>query len=135
MRKLLPAMPLLILLAAGCGGSGGGGSAGQANLGEKPGVEGTTVTFVLKDFTIEPGTVTLPKPDTYTFKATNEGAQTHNLEVEGNGVEAKGKKIVFGEETTFKVKFTKAGSYEMYCPVDGHRALGMEGTITVKGGA
>ena len=26
----------------------------------------------------------------------------------------------------------KPGTYEYYCPVDGHRAAGMEGTLTVK---
>ncbi len=27
----------------------------------------------------------------------------------------------------------KPGEYEFYCPVDGHRELGMEGTIVVGG--
>jgi hypothetical protein len=29
------------------------------------------------------------------------------------------------------VTFTKNGSYEMYCPIDGHKAQGMKGTVTV----
>jgi plastocyanin len=136
MRKLLPAMPLLVLLAAGCGGSGGNSNnGGGSGLGETPGVKGTTVTVLLRDFEISPGSITLPKPGTYTFKASNEGAQTHNLEVEGKGVEEKGTNVGFGKSMSFTVKFDKAGDYEMYCPVDGHRALGMEGTVTVKGAA
>jgi plastocyanin len=136
MRKLLPAIPLLVLLAAGCGGSGGGGGGGgESGLGKTPGVSGTTVTILLRDFEITPGSVTLPKPGTYTFEASNEGAQTHNLEIEGKGVEEKGTNIGFGKTMSFTVKFDKAGRYDMYCPVDGHRALGMEGTVTVKGSA
>jgi plastocyanin len=129
MRKLILLLPAAVLLA-GCGGSGGGGG-DQGQLGETPGVKGNTVTIVLKDFTLTPDSVTLPKPGTYTFLGVNEGAQTHNLEVEGNGVEEKGKNVGFSGRTTFKVTFTKAGKYEMYCPVDDHRTFGMEGTVTV----
>lgn len=132
MRKLLVLIPAAILLA-GCGGSGGGGGEGQ--LGENPGVEGNVVTVILKDFTLTPATIDLPKPGTYTFTGVNEGAQTHNLEVEGSGVEEKGKNVGFGEKTTFKVTFKKAGTYEIYCPVDNHRDFGMEGTLTVGSGA
>jgi len=31
------------------------------------------------------------------------------------------------------VTLPKAGTYEIYCPVDGHKGLGMKGTITVGG--
>jgi len=29
------------------------------------------------------------------------------------------------------VTFSKTGTYEFYCPVDGHRDQGMEGVLTV----
>ncbi|HEY2938834.1 MAG TPA: cupredoxin domain-containing protein [Gaiellaceae bacterium] len=128
MRKLMLLIPAAVLLA-GCGGGGGG--AGQGQLGENPGVKGTIVTVIEKDFTLTPDAIKLPKPGTYTFKAVNEGAQTHNLEVEGKGVEEKGTNIGFGEKMSFKVTFKKAGDYEIYCPLDDHRTFGMEGTITV----
>ncbi|HYX89275.1 MAG TPA: cupredoxin domain-containing protein [Gaiellaceae bacterium] len=134
MRKLLSvaSAAAAAALLAGCGGSGGGGGGG--NLGEKPGVSGTTVSIIEKDFTLTPSTIALPKPGTYTFKATNEGAQTHNLEVEGNGVEAKGTNIGFGKTMTFTVAFKKAGKYQMYCPVDDHKQFGMTGTVSVAAG-
>jgi len=44
----------------------------------------------------------------------------------------KGASIGFGKKMTFTADFKKAGTYQMYCPVIGHRALGMSGTITVK---
>jgi hypothetical protein len=31
------------------------------------------------------------------------------------------------------VTLPKNGTYEMYCPVDGHKALGMKGKLTVGG--
>jgi plastocyanin len=133
MRRLLWLAPAAAIgsVLAGCGGTGGGGGGDQGQLGEQPGVKGTVVTVIEKDFTLTPDKITLPKPGTYTFTAVDEGAQTHNLEVEGNGVEAKGKNINFGEKMSFKVTFKKAGSYEIYCPVDSHKDFGMEGTVTV----
>ena len=61
----------------------------------------------------------------------------HALEVEGNGVETKTSTIDPGKSATLKVTFPKNGTYEMFCPVDGHKALGMKGKITVgsSGGA
>ena len=43
------------------------------------------------------------------------------------------KKNTIGEGETTKVTATvKGGEYEYYCPVDGHEAAGMEGTLTVQ---
>jgi len=30
------------------------------------------------------------------------------------------------------VTFQKSGTYEMYCPVDGHEQLGMKGKVVIK---
>jgi uncharacterized cupredoxin-like copper-binding protein len=132
MRRMLLLVPAAAaaLLLAGCGG-GGGGNPNQGNLGEQAGVSGNNVTIILKDFTLTPNSISLPKTGTYTFKGVNEGAQTHSLEVEGKGIQARGKNIGFGKDTTFTVKLTKPGKYDIYCPVDGHRSFGMEGTVKV----
>jgi uncharacterized cupredoxin-like copper-binding protein len=131
MRKVLLLIPLALLLA-GCGGtSGGTNDPGQGHLGESAGLVGNTLTLILKDFTITNQNVSLPKTGTYTIVIWNEGSQLHNLEIEGHGVEAKGTEINFGKKSSFKVTFKEAGKYEMYCPVPGHKALGMTGSITV----
>jgi uncharacterized cupredoxin-like copper-binding protein len=131
MRKLLLLIPLALVLSA-CGGtSGGTNSPNQGHLGEVAGLKGTTLTLILKDFTITPQNVTLPKTGAYTIVIWNEGSQLHSLKIEGNGLSAKAKEINFGEKASLKVTFPKSGKYTMYCPVPGHRALGMTGTITV----
>jgi uncharacterized cupredoxin-like copper-binding protein len=131
MRRLLLLITLALLLA-GCGGtSGGTNDPNQGHLGEKAGLVGNTLTLILKDFTITPVDVTLPKTGTYPIVMWNEGSQLHNLEIEGNGLEVKGTEINFGKKATFKADFKKSGKYDMYCPVDSHRELGMTGTITV----
>jgi uncharacterized cupredoxin-like copper-binding protein len=131
MRKLLLLIPLALLIS-GCGGtSGGTGDPNQGHLGEKAGLVGTTLTLILKDFTITPANVTLPKTGKYKIVLFNEGSQLHNVEIDGNGLEAKGKEINFGKTSSFTVDFKKAGSYDMFCPIDSHKDLGMTGTITV----
>jgi uncharacterized cupredoxin-like copper-binding protein len=55
----------------------------------------------------------------------------HGIEVEGKGKEKRGKVVAPGG--TSKVTLTlKAGKYEFYCPVTGHKAAGMKGKLTVK---
>ena len=61
----------------------------------------------------------------------NPSSLPHAVEIEGNGIEEESDTI--GEGETTKVTATvKAGEYEYYCPVDGHKAAGMEGTLTVQ---
>jgi plastocyanin len=64
-----------------------------------------------------------------TIDFDNPSSVPHAVEIEGNGVEEETKTI-----TKDKASVTvdlKAGEYEFYCPVDDHRAEGMEGKLTV----
>jgi uncharacterized cupredoxin-like copper-binding protein len=84
------------------------------------------------EYKLDPAKITLGKPGTYTFKAVNSGSTTHALEIEGKGVEEETEGIDPGQSAELKVSL-KPGKYEIYCPVDGHKEQGMEGTVTVKG--
>jgi plastocyanin len=122
MRRLLVLLPFSVLLAA-CGGSsstsGGGGAVQQ------------TIQVSEKEYSLNPTTVTVSKSGTYEIKVTNKGTIAHALEIEGNGVEEKTGDIQPGAGATLRVTLAKDGSYELYCPIDGHRSLGMKGTLTV----
>ena len=54
----------------------------------------------------------------------------HGVAVEGNGVDKDGQTVQPGGKSTVTVNL-KPGTYEFYCPVPGHKAAGMEGTLTV----
>jgi uncharacterized cupredoxin-like copper-binding protein len=55
----------------------------------------------------------------------------HAVGVDGSGVDEEGDTVEKGGTSTVSVDL-KPGKYTFYCPVDGHRAAGMEGTLTVK---
>lgn len=61
----------------------------------------------------------------------NVSSTPHNIALEGNGIDEKGKVIQGGATSTISVT-VKAGKYAFYCSVPGHREGGMEGTLTVK---
>ena len=122
MRRLLVLLPLSLLLAA-CGGSS------SPSAGDGPVLQ--TIQISEKEYSLTPGTVTVSKTGTYEFRVTNNGTIAHALEVEGNGIEEKIGDIQPGAGATLRVTLTKDGSYEMYCPIDGHRGQGMQGTVTV----
>ena len=124
-RALLAFAAVLLLFAASACGSGdedGGGSGGQR------------IEIVGTEFQLEPSTVQLDEPGTYTFVLLNEGGTIHALEVEGHGVEEETGEIEAGETAELTVELPEAGEYELYCPVGNHKDEGMEGTIVVGGG-
>ena len=67
-----------------------------------------------------------------TFKVTNTGEETHGFEIEGNGIEKALKpRLKKGESGSLQVDL-KPGTYEVYCPVLGHKRRGMTLNLTVK---
>jgi uncharacterized cupredoxin-like copper-binding protein len=137
MRRLLVLLPLALPLAA-CGGGGSGSNAAQgttATAGMPAASSAQTVTVGEKEFSITPSSFALTKPGTYTFKVTNNGQIGHALEIEGHGIEQKTGTIDPGKTATLRVDLAKAGSYEVYCPIDDHRNMGMKASLTVGGAA
>jgi uncharacterized cupredoxin-like copper-binding protein len=66
------------------------------------------------------------------FRIANGGKQTHNFVIEGPGISQKlASDLTRGDTTELTVNLP-AGSYTVYCPVDGHREKGMQRTIVVR---
>jgi uncharacterized cupredoxin-like copper-binding protein len=114
-----------LMLVAGCGGDDG-----QEETTPTTTASAETFTISETDFALSPSTVTIDAPGTYTFEATNDGGTDHALEIEGNGVEEETDTISPGDSASVTVDL-ESGTYEMYCPIDGHRDQGMEGEISV----
>jgi plastocyanin len=142
------ALSLIVLLSAfaipvaGCGGDddngGGGGSSGggakKESTGGGGGGAGGGETLKLS---ADPGGALKFDKSSLTAKAgkvtivmDNPSSLPHGIEVEGNGIEIKGNTVTKGGVSKASGKL-KPGSYEFYCPVDGHKQAGMKGTLTV----
>jgi plastocyanin len=66
-----------------------------------------------------------------TLRMKNMSSVPHDIAIQGSGVNQIGKVVQNGGISTVAANL-KAGSYTFYCSVDGHRAAGMVGTLTVK---
>jgi uncharacterized cupredoxin-like copper-binding protein len=119
------------LALAGCGGGGGSNASETTSVGASK----QTVRISEKEYSLTPSSVDVARPETVSFQVTNDGQIAHALEIEGNGVEQETDTIQPGDTATITVKLSKAGSYEMYCPIDGHEDKGMKGSIAVGGSA
>jgi uncharacterized cupredoxin-like copper-binding protein len=127
MRRVL--LLLAVLLLAGCGSDDSNDHAACDTTGG-----GGSVELTATEFKFDPSTVEVDKAGETTFTLVNDGQFTHALEIEGQGIEEESDEIDGGATTELTVDL-KPGEYEFYCPVDGHREKGMEGTLVVGGAA
>lgn len=73
-------------------------------------------------------TLTVKKGDRVKVTFQN-GGGTHDLRIDGYNV---GTKVINGGQSeTFEFVADKSGTFEYYCSVGNHRAMGMKGTLTV----
>jgi plastocyanin len=121
------ALGIAALSLAACGGGSDEGAAPS-------GASIKTIQIGETEYKLAPAAVQVDKPGVYTFHVVNNGHLTHALEVEGNGVEAKTDDLSLGSSADLKVDLTSAGDYEVYCPIDSHKDMGMEARLTVGGG-
>ena len=106
------------------------GGGGEAKPHGKGGGGGENITIAADKSALKFDKSTLDaKAGKVTITMDNPSSVPHAVEVEGNGVEEETKTLTQGKASV-SVDL-KAGKYEFYCPVDGHREAGMEGTLTV----
>ena len=123
----------LTALAAAAAVAGGGIVAAQAAGGapERPAIiikrlkadASGKLRFNVKRLTVAHGKVKLIM--------SNPSSLPHAIAVEGHGIDKRGRTVRKGGTSTVTVRLKKGKRYAFYCPVDGHEAAGMKGTIRV----
>lgn len=102
----------------------GGGGAGASTISDAADPSGA-LKFSNSSLTAKAGKVTV--------KFTNASSLPHNFTIASSGGSVVGATPTFSGGGTNTVTVTlKPGTYTFYCSVDGHRAAGMHGTLTVK---
>jgi uncharacterized cupredoxin-like copper-binding protein len=119
-------------LAAAAGATAGAialGTLGTAPVGATS--RSTTVNAIETEFHIALSKKTFT-PGTYTFDAINKGHVTHALQITGPGLKnAVTKDLSPGQSAKLTVTFKK-GPYDIFCPIPGHKMLGMNVNIVVR---
>jgi plastocyanin len=123
---------ILVVAAAGCGG--GSSSSSESTTTEAAGgTSGTTLTLAADPtgkLAFDKSKLTAPAGQV-TIVMTNDSSVDHDIAIEGNGVRQTGAVVNDGQTSTVTADL-KPGTYTFYCSVDGHREVGMEGTLVVK---
>ena len=133
-RRALPLMLVLIafvLALSACGGgsssssttpatTGGGGAGGGSTVKISADPSGA-LKYEQTDVSATAGSITID--------FTNMSSLPHDVTIEGNG--ASGATDQITDSTTSTTVDLDPGTYTFFCSVDGHRAAGMEGTLTV----
>jgi plastocyanin len=70
------------------------------------------------------------KHGTVSLVMANPSGLPHAIAVQGHGINKKGNTVNKGGTSRVTVRLKK-GTYTFYCPVDGHKAAGMKGTLIV----
>lgn len=97
-----------------------GGKGGKLTIAADPSGQ---LKFSKSSLTATAGTVTITMD--------NPSSIPHGVGVTGNGIDKDGAIVNKGGKSTVTATL-KAGTYQYYCPVPGHKQAGMMGTLTVK---
>lgn len=139
---VLALAPVIALVAVGCGSSSSNKSTSSAAAAPAPApttavspAKGTAVSLGETEYKLTPPDPRM-KAGAVVIEARNSGKVTHAIEVEAGGAggkDARSADIAPGRTATLVVTLQAGKKYVWYCPIDGHRGLGMKGTITVAG--
>jgi uncharacterized cupredoxin-like copper-binding protein len=144
--SLLGAGAIAALALGGCGSSSSNKSSSSTTSSQTPSYGATTPATAAGGGA--PGAVKLSanptgalkfnvstlhaKAGSVTLELTNPASSglPHGIAVEGHGIDKDSKIVKAGGTATVTVDL-KAGTYDFYCPVPGHKAGGMQGKLIV----
>jgi len=141
-RRIFVVLPVTALVIAGCGSSNDNKDKVKASSPPPPATKPSSTSPAgggqQLQLSADPSgklkfdkTSLSAKAGKVTVVMKNPSGVPHAVAIEGMGVDKDGKTVGRGGSSTVSVSL-KAGKYEFYCPVDGHKAAGMKGELTVR---
>jgi PQQ system protein len=127
---------LIVVAVAGCGDDSNPATPVPAE--PQPSGANASAQLVIHEteFKLDPRAARGSEAGFVTITIVNDGDVAHSLAVDGpNGLVELDGRVEPGATATLDVDLDKPGTYNMYCPLDGHRGKGMTGTIAVGGEA
>ena len=105
----------------------------QVEVAAETATVGNEVVVSLQEFSLTPSEISLAAGPV-TFVGVNDGSVLHALAIEGDGVSAATPDASYasGSSQSFTVELAP-GTYQLICPVPGHKDAGMLATVTVSG--
>jgi plastocyanin len=87
-----------------------------------------------KEFSFTPKRITAKPRERITIQLVNDGLMTHTIEFKlPSGIKRLRPNVAAGHTGRLTLTAPKTkDSYEFFCPIDDHRALGMKGTLVVR---
>jgi plastocyanin len=129
----LAALAAGAVLLPACGGSSSSSSSSStpsapSTSGTSSGAGAKTIKVSEGGFFIRVAGASSVPAGTYTFAVTSSGS--HNLTINGPGVSNKATPTFSGGPQHLTVTL-KAGTYDLYCSIPGHKQAGMDTKLTV----
>lgn len=126
MRRLVPLIALLLVLAGGCGDDD-----------DEPGrtvtaSPGEAVEVIADEYSFDPENIVLDGPGELRVLLDNQGALAHNLRVFDGAKDLGGTSTFAGGDARPGAVEVDRGQYELICTVGDHAELGMTGKLEVK---
>lgn len=95
-----------------------------------PTTEVRELTVIGDEYRFQPSSIALKSGERVKLTFKNNGRTPHNLIIEELGIGTK--TIADGQTETIEFTAPATGTYAFFCSVPGHRASGMEGSLTVE---
>ena len=131
-RLLVPmaALALTTVALAACASSSKGTASSSTTASGASGPSGTALAATETEYRISLSSPTAGA-GRVTISVKNAGRVTHNLVVNGPGVQDQTSALLSPGETGRLVVTLEAGTYDVYCGIPGHKQAGMDTKLTV----
>lgn len=95
-----------------------------------PSANSKEIEIVANEYSFTPSSIAVQKGDNVSITLKNAGATAHTFFIDGYGITTGS--ALPGRSATLNFTADKTGTFDFYCSIDGHRDLGMRGTLEVK---